>query len=74
MVRFGLSRISTQLNLNKIISIKLKPDKTIEWKEKTIETTIDSNSFTKFKPTLSTNKIEQFNLVASESLARYGNQ
>lgn len=56
---------------NHNISLKLEPEKTLEWKAKTKEP-IDPDNSGKFRSILSTDEIEQFNNTAQESLTRYG--
>lgn len=58
---------------NQNISMKLEPEKTIEWKEKTREP-IDASNSGKYITELSQKQIEQFNEIAKTSLTRFGYQ
>lgn len=52
-------------------TLKLEPEKTMDWKSKTKEP-IDPKNSGKFKSILNINQIEQFNRTAKEALYRFG--
>lgn len=53
------------------ITMKLEPEKTLEWKVKTRQP-IDSSNSGKFKSTMSSDQVERFNRAAKAALLRYG--
>lgn len=68
----GLDYETSVLNFfHQNISMKLEPEKTMEWKAKTREP-IDANNSGNFKSILTKDEIERFNITAKKSLIRYG--